>query len=404
MESRFSFTKEKLQALPSPEAGQRLTVHDTKATGLQLRVTSAGAKTFSLYRRIKGGQPERITLGRFPAMTVEQARKAAAQLNAEIEGGASPAALKRSIKAELSFENALTEFLAGKRKRDGSPISDKTKKDYRDLLRLHLDCIKGKKLSAVERTEVKAIHAKVSKKSPAQADKCVALVSAVYVYMLDMEFFTGPNPAERVKKNQSVQRDRFLQSDELPAFFKALAAMPNESMRDLFMLALLTGARRSNVCAMAWSDIDLEAGVWRIAKTKNGTPQNVTLSPEAVQVLKARKEGAEASSFVFPSTGKTGHIVEPKGAWAKLLESAGIGNLRIHDLRRTLGSWQARSGASLPIIGKSLNHKTHQATAIYARLDLDPVRQSVNTATAAMMEAAGLKKPAEVVTLPVKAA
>ena len=77
-------------------------------------------------------------------------------------------------------------------------------------------------------------------------------------------------------------------------------------------------------------------------------------------------------------------------------------DLRIHDLRRTLGSWQAKTGASLAIIGKSLNHKTHQATAIYARLDLDPVRQSVNTATAAMMEAAGLKEVATVLPLPKK--
>jgi phosphoribosylformimino-5-aminoimidazole carboxamide ribonucleotide (ProFAR) isomerase len=61
-----------------------------------------------------------------------------------------------------------------------------------------------------------------------------------------------------------------------------------------------------------------------------------------------------------------------------------------------LGSWQAKTGASLVIIGKSLNHKSPSATAIYARLDLDPVRQSVNTATAAMMEAGGLKKPAEI--------
>ena len=74
-------------------------------------------------------------------------------------------------------------------------------------------------------------------------------------------------------------------------------------------------------------------------------------------------------------------------------------DLRIHDLRRTLGSWQAKTGASLAIIGKSLNHKTHQATAIYARLDLDPVRQSVNTATQAMLEAAGVKKAAAVVKL-----
>ena len=77
-------------------------------------------------------------------------------------------------------------------------------------------------------------------------------------------------------------------------------------------------------------------------------------------------------------------------------------DLRIHDLRRTLGSWQAKTGASLAIIGKSLNHKTHQATQIYARLDLDPVRQSVNTATTAMLEAAGMKQAADV--LPFKKA
>ena len=77
-------------------------------------------------------------------------------------------------------------------------------------------------------------------------------------------------------------------------------------------------------------------------------------------------------------------------------------DLRIHDLRRTLGSWQAKTVASLAIIGKSLNHKTHKATANYARLDLDPVRQSVNTATAAMLEAAGLKEGTQVLPLPKK--
>ena len=182
-------------------------------------------------------------------------------------------------------------------------------------------------------------------------------------------------------------------------FFAALAELPNDTTRDFFTLALLTGARRDNVCSMAWADIDLEGASWRIAKTKNGTPQNVTLSPEAVAILKTRKDAANGSPFVFPGVGKTGHLVEPKTAWERLLKTAGIEGLRIHDLRRTLGSWQARTGASLLVIGKSLNHKTHQATAIYARLDQDPVRQSVNTATAAMMEAAGVKAPASVVAI-----
>ena len=61
--------------------------------------------------------------------------------------------------------------------------------------------------------------------------------------------------------------------------------------------------------------------------------------------------------------------------------------IRIHDLRRTLGSWQAATGASLQVIGKSLGHRDVATTAIYARLDLDPVRNSLNVATAAMLEA-----------------
>lgn len=397
MDSRFSFTKEKLIALPLPGAGQRATYHDAKTTGLQLRVTASGTKTYSVYRRLKAGQPERITLGKFPSMTVEQARKSAAALNSEIESGASPAAVKRAMKAELTFGEAFDDFIERKRKRDGTPISDKTKRDYSDLLRLYLDGIKRKKLSAIERSEIKAIHSKTTKKSAAQADRVVAVVSSVFTFTMAHELFSGQNPATLIQKNPAPSRDRFLQADELTPFFKALSESTNIVMRDFFLLALLTGARRANVCAMRWADIDLVACVWRIAKTKNGTPQTVTLSPEAVAVLDARKD--DGGVFVFPGDGVTGHIVEPKKAWATLLKTAGIKNLRIHDLRRTLGSWQARTGASLPIIGKSLNHKTHQATAIYARLDLDPVRQSVNTATAAMMEAGGMKEKAEVVQI-----
>jgi len=63
--------------------------------------------------------------------------------------------------------------------------------------------------------------------------------------------------------------------------------------------------------------------------------------------------------------------------------------VRIHDLRRTLGSWQAATGASLSIIGRALGHKSVTATAVYARLDLDPVRQSVEAATRAILDAAG---------------
>lgn len=387
-------TKTLLNGLAAPQVGKRQVIYDTETPKLAMRMTHTGVRAFYVVKRL-GSSMVWLKLGTFPDMTCEQARNEAGKVLGEFAKGDNPAAVKRTLKVELTFAQALEQYLPNKRKRDGSHLADKTKSDYMDLMRLYLGNIKDKKLSEIARTEIKAIHIKATKKSPAQADRTLAVVSAVFSYMQGLELFTGVNPATRIQKNPAPSRDRFLQADELTPFFKALSESTNELMRDFFLLALLTGARRANVSAMRWADVDLVTGVWRIAKTKNGTPQTVTLSPEAVAVLDARKDSAGV--YVFPGDGVTGHIVEPKKAWATLLKTAGIENLRIHDLRRTLGSWQARTGASLPIIGKSLNHKTHQATAIYARLDLDPVRQSVNTATAAMMEAAGLREKAEVI-------
>lgn len=177
----------------------------------------------------------------------------------------------------------------------------------------------------------------------------------------------------------------------MPRFFEALAEEPNHTIRDYFLISLLTGARRANVLSMRWQDINFERAEWRIERTKNNDPQTITLTPEAIEILKNRQP-SDTAIYVFPSTGKSGHLIEPKKGWQRVLERAGIKDLRIHDLRRTLGSWQAKTGASLAIVGKSLNHRSPNTTAIYARLDLDPVRESLERATSAMLVAGGLKK------------
>lgn len=206
------------------------------------------------------------------------------------------------------------------------------------------------------------------------------------------------NPAIGIKRNKEKSRDRFIQGDEFPRFFQSLGEEQNETIRDYILMSLLTGARRANVLSMRWKDINFDRAEWRIEETKNGTSQTIALSPEAIEVLLNRKPNGEAE-FVFPGPGKKGHLMEPRKGWERILARAGIENLRIHDLRRTLGSWQAKTGASLAIIGKSLNHKHQNTTAIYARLDLDPVRESVNTATSAMLTAAGLKDAADVIKI-----
>ena len=133
-------------------------------------------------------------------------------------------------------------------------------------------------------------------------------------------------------------------------------------------------------------------------ESKSKEPLLCVLAPQAVEILKSRQDdnaarpADERSAYVFPSWGGTGHVTEPKAAWKRIIDRAGIKDLRLHDLRRTLGSWQAAAGASLSIIGRSLGHKNVATTAIYARLDIDPVRASVNTAAEAIMAAAnGMK-------------
>ncbi|WP_152220527.1 tyrosine-type recombinase/integrase [Pseudomonas sp. SCB32] len=448
--AKLKFTKTALLAFPLPEAGKRLAIYDTEVPKLAMRITATGTRTFYVIKRA-GASIAWVKLGTFPEMTVEQARTEAQKVLGEFATGANPAAARRAIREEPTFAEMFEDFLKKKKKRDGTALGEKTKRDYRDLLRLHLESIKSKKLSHITKQDMKAAHAKATKTSPAQADKAMAVASSVFNFATDLELFEGTNPASRVQKNPAPSRDRFAQAAELPYLFAAIA---ESSLSDFFLLSLLTGARRSNVQEMAWRDLDLDARIWRIGMTKNGTPQNVTLPPEAVAALRVRKRSTGTSQFVFPGEGKTGHLVEPKKAWAAILLRASLrrllehleslGNLtaeerkqadnqiteapaaaekhyraiaekltvepalydmtdlRIHDLRRTLGSWQAKTGASMAIIGKSLNHKNLQSTAIYARLDLDPVRQSVETATQAMLEAAGIKPPVDEVKLPAK--
>ncbi len=390
--AKINFTKAKIEGLPLPAKGW--TYHyDLKVQGLGIGVGSTGKKSFILYRKING-IPERITLGRYPDLSIEQARGKASEINSAIAKGANPARIKRGEKTELTFNDLFEEYLE-RHSKPNKRTWDEDKAKYDNNLAKPLG---KKKLSTINRASIAAIHSAVTKEGyPAKANRIKTLISSIFGWGISAGL-CETNPAVGIRLNREYSRDRFIQRDEFPRFFQALADEQNDAMKDYFLISLLTGARRSNVLAMQWKDVNLKSGEWYIKETKNRVPQTITLSPEALDVLRNRKPSHPAT-FVFPGEGKSGHLENPNRVWNRILERAGIDDLRIHDLRRTLGSWQAKTGASLAIIGKSLNHKNQNTTAIYARLDLDPVRESVNTATSAMMAAAGLKKTADVLPL-----
>lgn len=155
-------------------------------------------------------------------------------------------------------------------------------------------------------------------------------------------------------------------------------------------MLLLTGARRGNVQAMRWADLDLRRGLWRIpeSQSKSREPMTVILAPEVMHILRRRRAEVAGAAYVFPGRGKAEHLIDPKTPWQRVVKRARLKDVTMHDLRRTLGSWQAMGGSGLPIIGKSLGRRTTSTEQIYARLSVDPVRESVHKATAAMITAA----------------
>jgi integrase len=453
---RINFTKKDLEALGPAPVGQITYVFDTNRAsprGFGLWITPGSAKTFMLYRKING-RPERMKIGPLADWSIDRARDEAQKLITRINEGKNPQSEKRKLRGQPTLGQLFAKYLEDHAKLHARSWKELEADFERYLATIENRRLVEIEKSDVARLHA----ALGREKGRYTANRAIELLRAIVNWglknhVIDPQMLAREeNPAAGIRAFDEVKRDRFVQAHELPRFFRALADESSPYMHDFVLLSLLTGARRSNVLSMRWADLSLDQATWRIPDTKNKEPLNLPLMPDAVAVLRRRlegqkdKDGNATSEYVFPGPGAKGHMVSPKKGWRRVLDRArlydlvelvgkrkgwspdrmeearkearkterkalgeyrataekldidgkavGLPDLRLHDLRRTIGSWQAATGASLHIIGKSLGHKDAKSTQIYARLDLDPVRQAMQAATEAIMIAGGLKTAA----------
>ncbi|MGA2233487.1 MAG: site-specific integrase, partial [Tepidisphaeraceae bacterium] len=254
----------------------------------------------------------------------------------------------------------------------------------------HLSPLANRRVLSITSAEISALHLRIGRDPEAgkiTANRTMELLRRLYNWSK-----LGVNPAANTwERFEESERERFAQPDELGRLFKAMEGEDiNPDVRDYLKLALFSGARRSNLLAMRMEEINLAAAVWTIpGKTsKNRKPMVIPLTPPALEIIKRR--WGDASGFIFPSTwSASGHLENPRKVWETILERAELTDLRLHDLRRTFGSFQAGLNASLPIIGRSLGHRSTKATMVYSRVNLDTVRSSVTLAVDAIVAAGG---------------
>ena len=224
----------------------------------------------------------------------------------------------------------------------------------------------------------------MARPAPRLANSVLTLLSALFNLATDWGLFAGANPTARIKKFPARSRDRFVTPDELPRLWTALAADPSPFIRVAFLVSLLTGARRNEVLTMQWTDVDFTQGLWRIPETKAGRVHLLPLPRPVLTHLSTLPRFA-GNPYVFVGRWGRGHLVNIAKPWSRIKTAAGLNDVRVHDLRRTLGSWLVAAGASLPLIGKTLNHSSVSTTQIYARLQLDPVRAALDANATKML-------------------
>jgi integrase len=395
-QDRINFTKKTLEALAPPVA-RRAVWHDSQTRGLGLLAQPTGHKSFFWFRKVNG-DPTWKTIGEFPDLSIEQARAVAAGYNkmlAEWKSReyAGPNPFKRqdvlTIGAlfEKYYDTLKTKGCSVKR----GPATEKSLKDVKSWYDRFLKRWDDRKVDSIRVERVRELHKDITDKhGPIIANRVVGLLRRFINWGIHKDLWRGENPAERIDWNAEKSRERFVQPDEMARLMKALEKerSANWDLHDFVLLSLYAGQRKSNLLAMRWEQIKMSVtgeAEWEIPLTKNGRSHKVPLLPEALIVLQDRKRRATvASPWVFPSDGKSRHIKDVKKSWNRLRKEVKIPDVHIHDLRRTLGSFMAGANVSLPIVGKALGHRSLAATQIYARLQLDPVRQAMALAIAGM--------------------
>lgn len=388
---RFKFTKTRLMDLSPATDKTRYRVFDTELRGFNLLVTRAGNKSFYLNRMING-KTERIYIGPFPDLSVEQGRLQAEILAGKIALGDNPQEERRQKKRELTLGELMEEYLEQHAKKE-----NKSWEYDEQQFRRYASHWANRRITTLTREEINKLHIRLKEERGLySANRLLTLLRTLYNKAIEWERFDGRNPTHGIRKYRERERQRYITAEEMPGFLQALEAEPDQDFKDYVLLSLFTGLRQSNVLGMRWSQISFQEKTYVIPCTKNGDPHVAHLIDQSIDILERRhRNRLKGSDCVFPNPRNP---TEPRRryqyVWTKFLKKAGIENLRMHDLRHTFATWMANTGADMAVMQKALGHKQPRMTLRYAHHCKSVVKEAQIVAIDQMMACRG-KGPEE---------
>jgi hypothetical protein len=308
MSHQFFFSPHILDNLHIPAAGFDV-VQDISEPRLRLYITARGVKTFFTRKRVRG-KDERIIIGRYPDVSIEDARAAVAE---KIASADTPAPVRRN---RIVFDKLFEVFMARKIKRNADSVQKLTRAAAR-----HWAPLMKREVIGITAADLLAVHKSIRENAgAATANRMLEIMKSMFKFAVASGHI-HENPAATLQKFPEVRRRVKFGASEFSRLLSAIKKEKNPAMRSAFLMLVFAFAPKSAVFSMRWRDLDFNNDTWL------GRP----LSDPAVVLL---RNIPQSGAWVFPSRGR--HLTDPRKAWANLTRSAGLPDIQMNDIYKYL--------------------------------------------------------------------
>jgi integrase len=400
---KIKFSKTSIEAIKVIK-NKDFFVSDAITTGLYIRVRPSGRKTFYAIYRLANRRRQKISMGDFPIMSVEEARDKSQELLKSAAEGNNPITQKRAESGpalSATIKDLYEKYM------DEHAIHKKASSVRNDVVywKKHiLPKIGNKYVCEITCGDISKIHKEIAKEvnlkgqfKTVTANRVLEVLKKAFNLAEDWEWRPeGSNPCRKTKKFIERPRRRYLSVQECISLYKVLQNyLQNENYHarqtaNLVLLLLYTGARRGELLTAKWSYIFPERGVLALPDSKANRPQDIQLSNEAMGVLEQirtdQQKNGTVGEYIFDGHIKGQHLKDEGRQWDNIRIQAGLVDFRMHDLRHSFASFMAMTTGSQLMIKEALRHSDSKTSERYTHLFNDPLRLAVGQTTAKLHE------------------
>ena len=425
--AKIAFTAARVSGFKCPSDKKQAFLWDATAPGLGLRATPAGKPAY-VFQSVYQGKDIRITIGSPTAWRIPEAQAKARELQRLIDEGKDPRDLKRDALAAQAEKQAAAAAKAEADKAAALTVGDlwplylengkpKRKDAWKPRYRADLEAMAvpgGEKkkrgqgltrpgplypllalpLAGVNEDTLKNWYDREAVSGKHQAARALMMFRGFlrwcaarpeYRSLTDRD--AGKAAAIVESLPQNTLRTDALEAAQVPGWWAGVGQLGNHTASVYLRALLLTGARREELAALTWANVDFQWHKLTIADKVEST-RTIPLSPYLAQLLATLPR---QGPFVFASTGKAGRIADARASHAKALQSAAIEGLTIHGLRRSFSLLGEAAGAPAGAIAQVMGHKPSATAEGYRPRSIDALRPFLEQIEAHILSLAGVQ-------------